>query len=185
MPITISGSTGVAGVDGSASTPAIQGGDTNTGVFYPAADTVGVSTGGSERVRVDSSGNFGIGTSSPAQKLDVTGNIKWSGATYENVFTITDGAAFEIDPANGTIQLITLGASRTPKGTNFAAGQSVTLMIDDGSAYTITWTDSTFGSGGVSWVNNGRVAPTLATTGYTVVCLWKTGSQVYGALVGN
>ena len=103
--------------------------------------------------------------------------------TKETVFTITDGAAFEIDPANGGIQTITLGASRTPKGTNFTAGQSVTLMINDGTAYTITWTDATFGTGGVIWV--GGTAPTLATTGFTVIELWEVGTQVYGALVGN
>ncbi len=58
---------------GSASTPSlIATGDTNTGVFFPAADTVAVATGGSERMRVDSSGNVGIGTSSPVDKLDVS-----------------------------------------------------------------------------------------------------------------
>jgi hypothetical protein len=72
MPITISGSTGIAGVDGSASTPAVQGTDTNTGIVFPAADTVTVATGGSERMRVDSSGNVGIGTSSPSARLSVS-----------------------------------------------------------------------------------------------------------------
>ena len=62
MSITINGTTGIAGIDGSAGTPAIQGTDTNTGVFYPAADTVGVSTGGSERMRVDSSGTVLVNT---------------------------------------------------------------------------------------------------------------------------
>ena len=103
--------------------------------------------------------------------------------TKETVFTITDGTAFEIDPANGGIQTITLGASRTPKGTNFTTGQSVTLMVNDGTAYTLTWTDTTFGTGGVVWV--GGTAPTLATTGFTVIELWEVGTQVYGALVGT
>jgi len=106
-----------------------------------------------------------------------------TGAILEDVYTITDGAAFEIDPGNGTIQLITLGANRTPKATNFAAGESVTLMVADGTAYTLTWTDTTFGTSGVTWV--GGTAPTLATTGYSVIELWKVGTQVYGASVGD
>lgn len=107
------------------------------------------------------------------------------GTVLEDVFTITDGAAFEIDPGNGSIQLITLGANRTPKATNFAAGESVTLMVDDGTAYTLTWTDSTWGGTGVVWKTDGGVAPTLNTTGYTAIQLWKVGTQVYGARVGD
>jgi hypothetical protein len=70
MPLTLNGTTGIAGANGSASTPAVQGEDTNTGVFFPAADTVAVATGGSERMRVDSSGNVGIGMS-PTGRLSV------------------------------------------------------------------------------------------------------------------
>lgn len=45
-----------------AASPAITGaGDPNTGVFFPAADTVAVSTGGAERMRIDANGNVGIG----------------------------------------------------------------------------------------------------------------------------
>ena len=38
MSVIINGTTGISGVDGSASTPAVQGTDTNTGIFYPAWD---------------------------------------------------------------------------------------------------------------------------------------------------
>lgn len=107
------------------------------------------------------------------------------GTTLEDIFTITDAAAFEVDPGNGSIQLITLGASRTPKCTNMVAGESVTLMVDDGTAYTITWTDATWGSGGVVWKTNAGAAPTLNTSGYTVIVLWKVSTQVYGARVGD
>jgi hypothetical protein len=107
------------------------------------------------------------------------------GTILEDVFTITDGAAFEIDPGNGSVQLITLGASRTPKATNMVAGEAVTLMVDDGSAYTLTWSDATFGGSGVVWKTNAGVAPTLNTTGYTVIVLWKVSTQVYGARVGD
>jgi len=107
------------------------------------------------------------------------------GTILEDVFTITDGAAFEVDPGNGSVQLITLGASRTPKCTNMVAGESVTLMVDDGTAYTLTWTDATWGSGGVVWKTNAGAAPTLNTSGYTVIVLWKVSTQVYGARVGD
>lgn len=107
------------------------------------------------------------------------------GTILEDVYTITDGAAFEIDPGNGSIQLITLGANRTPKATNFTAGESVILMIDDGTAYTLTWTDATFGGSGVVWKTDSGSAPTLNTSGYTVITLWKVSTQVYGARVGN
>ena len=103
---------------------------------------------------------------------------KTLGNYTETVFTITDAAAFEINPNNGPIQLVTLGANRTPAATTFAAGQSVTLMIDDGSAFAITWTTVA-----VTWV--GGSAPTLATTGRTVIELWKVSTTIYGALVGS
>jgi hypothetical protein len=73
MPITINGTTGIAGVDGSASTPSIQGADTNTGMFFPAADTIAFAEGGAEVMRIDSAGNVGIGTTSPSS-FDSTGN---------------------------------------------------------------------------------------------------------------
>jgi hypothetical protein len=65
------------------------------------------------------------------------------------------------------------------------AGESITLMVDDGSAYTLTWSDATFGGSGVVWKTNAGVAPTLNTTGYTVIVLWKVSTQVYGARVGD
>lgn len=105
------------------------------------------------------------------------------GAILEDIYTISDGAAFEIDPSNGTMQQITLGASRTPKATNFANGESILLRVADGTAYTITWTDATFGGSGVVWA--GGSAPTLATTGYSVIVLWKWANQVYGLHSGD
>lgn len=101
-----------------------------------------------------------------------------TGTITEDVFTITDGASVVIDPTNGSIQLWTLGASRTPTSANFGAGESVTLMINDGTAYAVTWT-----SVPVIWV--GGTAPTLATTGYTVIELWKVGTTIYGSRVGQ
>lgn len=123
--------------------------------------------------------SLGIGPDNTASMSNKTMvDMVLVGTPVEDVFTITDGASVDINPANGSIQLWTLGASRTPVApTNFLAGQSVTLMILDGTAYTITWT-----SVGVTWV--GGAAPTLDTTKYTIVELWKVGSTIYGSSPG-
>tara|TARA_Y100001963_G_C6702392_1_gene410117 strand:+ start:101 stop:754 length:654 start_codon:yes stop_codon:yes gene_type:complete len=60
MAITISGTTGVAGVDGSASAPATTGTDSNSGIFY-GADVIKFSTGGTERMSISNSGATGTG----------------------------------------------------------------------------------------------------------------------------
>lgn len=110
-----------------------------------------------------------------------TGTQTFVGIT-DTVFTITDAAAFEINPANGSVQIVTLGASRTPAATSFAAGQTVILGIDDGSAFSVTWTTVN-----PTWVKAGGTgaAPTLATTGYTWILFWKVGSVMYAAEVGK
>jgi len=71
MPLILNGTTGISGTDGSASIPAVQGTDANTGMFFPAADTIAFAEGGTEVMRIDASGNVGIGTSSPGVRLDV------------------------------------------------------------------------------------------------------------------
>ena len=67
-------STGIAVAAGSASAPSITPtGDSNTGIFFPAADTIAFAEGGVEAVRIDSNSNIGIGTNNPTLgKLDVS-----------------------------------------------------------------------------------------------------------------
>ena len=61
MALNINGTTGISGVDGSASAASIAGTDANTGLSF-ASDTVNINTGGSTRATVDSSGRMLIGT---------------------------------------------------------------------------------------------------------------------------
>jgi hypothetical protein len=105
---------------------------------------------------------------------------KTFGNYTETVFAVTDGTTVNLDPNNGPIQTWTLGANRTPGQANWAAGQSITLLVDDGSAHTITWTTLA-----VVWKTDGGTAPTLELTGFTVIVLWKVGTTIYGARVGD
>ena len=108
-------------------------------------------------------------------------DIILDGSVTEQVYawTETTGAVTgELEPAEGTVQTVTLTGNITSLTDNVAAGESITLGIDDGTAYTIAWPT-------ITWVNNAGAAPTLATSGYTWVALWKVSTTLYGALVGD
>ena len=86
--VTIDTNQRAAFVAGTAALPAITTtGDTNTGVWFPAADTVAASTSGSERVRITSGGALLLNETSTAQAplMQMTGS-----AVDYNLFTIKD-----------------------------------------------------------------------------------------------
>lgn len=116
---------------------------------------------------------------SPVLNTATASGITLNDGYTEEVFAVT-GTTPALSPTNGSIQTWTLSGASTPTAGTWAAGQSITLMIDDGTAYTVTWT-----SLAVTWKTNAGVAPTLQTTGYTVVQLWKVGTTIYGARVGD
>jgi hypothetical protein len=71
---------------GAVGTPSITTtGDTNTGIFFPAADTIAFTEGGVESARIDSSGNFGIGTTAPNAKLNVAAGDAASATNQVNI----------------------------------------------------------------------------------------------------
>jgi hypothetical protein len=98
--------TGVASfAAGSASAPAItRTGDTNTGIFFPAADTIAFAEGGTETMRLDSAGNMGLGVTPSAwlsdyrvQQIGITSSVYGRVATNEtgltqNYYRDTSGA---------------------------------------------------------------------------------------------
>ena len=70
MALNINGTTGISGVDGSATAPALKGVDSNTGVSF-GTDIVNLVTGGTTRATVHSSGRVSIGTSSADASLHI------------------------------------------------------------------------------------------------------------------
>jgi hypothetical protein len=84
--------------DGTAAAPSIaHTGDLNAGLFFPAADTVAVSTAGVERMRIDSAGSVGIGVSNPEDYRDFgpAPALVFGNTTGSSQATIVSGTASE------------------------------------------------------------------------------------------
>ena len=95
MALTLNGSTGISGIAGSAGTPALQGTDTNTGYFF-GTDILGLSTGGSKRLHIDSNGLIANGGLLPSDYgspnllisgTDSTVTLMGNGSTNNTSFT--------------------------------------------------------------------------------------------------
>jgi len=177
MTVTINGTTGIAGVDGSAASPAIEGSDTNTGIFFPAADTIAFAEGGVEVLRINSSAQveFQAGTSS-LPTVAASGDLN-TGMFFPAADTIafsTSGAEeVRIGPlgqiglsgANyGTSgQVLTSGGSGA--GPSWAAANSLTLLgtitTTSGTTQSLTGLSLTDYSFLLLFVNN--VSSTTAT----------------------
>jgi hypothetical protein len=81
--VTTTGGQTVEFAAGAVGTPSVTTtGDTNTGIYFPSADTVAIAIGGAETARFNSSANFGVGTNNPGYKLTVN-----AGATNATTYT--------------------------------------------------------------------------------------------------
>ncbi len=189
MAITINGTTGIAGVDGSAGTPALQGADTNTGMFFPAADTIAFTTAGTEDMRIDSSGNVGIGTTSPQRKLDVTVNdtttaqlfLRNNNASYASgIIVYNAGGEASIFRHNGGSDTSYGGANSLNVGTitnnNFAfiTNNTERMRIDSSGNLLV----------GTTSVSGGRVN-VLAAAGATGIVVQVSTNGNYGLAFSN
>jgi hypothetical protein len=167
MTITINGTTGIAGVDGSASTPAVQGTDTNTGIFFPAADTIAFGEGGAESMRIDSSGNVGIGTTSPTavasyRVLQITG-----GST-------TQGGLVRLETSDGTSGVMRLYQGSVSGAIEVASNLPLTFLTNSTEKMRIT----SSGLVGIGCIPTGAVAVTGITLGDTGWGVFTRSSDV-------
>lgn len=138
---------------GTVSAPGIAAsGDTNTGIFFPAADTIAFSEGGVEAMRLDSSGRMALGTTTANARFTLAGDYS------EGVVTANTGTAYTIALTNGTVQVLTLTGNCTFTFPTATAGQSFILLLrqDGTGSRTVTWPAS------VRWP--GGTAPTITST---------------------
>ena len=135
----------------------LNSGDDNTSIRFPAADTFTVETGGSERVRVDSDGHFGIGMSPSGVRLDVYSTVndiaRFSGANSGGI-TIRNDTANEVQIHTGSSDALIFGTD----------GENERLRI------------GTSGQLGIAGANYGTSGQVLQSQGSGSAVQWATPS---------
>ena len=171
--LEVAGSATITGVvtvsAGSAAAPAIvPTGDTNTGRFHPAADTIAWATNGTERMRVAADG-----------AVSIAGEFKPTHYTESVVAIGNSGTTQTLALTSGTVQTCTLTGNCTFTMPTATAGKSFVMLLRTGAgSFTATFT-------GVKWPGN--VAPTITATAakLEVISFIADGTNWYGNISQN
>ena len=143
MALNINGTTGISGVDGSASAASIAGTDANTGLSF-ASDTVNINTGGVTRATLDSNGRLGVATTSPNTFAIATFNdsngISLTGSTQTRLVMThqnggTDEKNFDIQLDSGNLKFRKIGDNNTTVTERMRIDSSGRILAGTTSAY--------------------------------------------------
>jgi hypothetical protein len=210
MSLILDGTNGLSDIDGSAAAPAIRGTDANTGIFFPAADTIAFAEGGVEAMRIDSDGDVGIGTTTPSHKLDVLANSNASIAIGQSSddpfiwFDRSDGGsnrlAWRLRESSGRALIFETGTNATKYGQTFteaaridssgnllvgttsvdAAGSKVQLSSSGNRVFTVQNTANVNGDQAL-WVKLGSNCNNTSSPGF----IYDTGGTNRLIIWGN
>ena len=170
MSLILSGSDGLSDVDGSAATPAIRGTDANTGIFFPAADTIAFSEGGVESMRLNSSGVL-VATNDASISGLTVGKGTGSGAER----TVVGNSALGFNTTGAFVTAVGSQAmySNTTGSSNTGIGRAALLLNTTGNENTAVGRDSLYSN----TTSNANTA-----VGYQALYASSTGTGVNTAI---
>jgi hypothetical protein len=140
--------------NGALATPSISNiNDTNTGIYFPAADTIAFVEGGTEIMRIDSAGNVGIRTATPdaTARLHVNGQARIGNSQYNN-----ESIELGNQGTGDRNSLIDFHSSGTPGAIDYSA--RIIREAGVNGAYKF----ENLGTGGTQFVDNGTVRGTVS-----------------------
>ena len=187
MALSLNGTTGISGVDGSSSAPAVKGSDSNTGINF-GTDEVNINTGGTTRATVTSNG-----------RLSLTQNVIFPNKDGY-IYSYNGGSdgqvrsGFELSGTNQTIRYFTATNERmriTPDGNvginqtnpqakfNVTVGNNVNFQVSNTNARV----ERSF-SGGSNLDNDGMWFVDNDSTSGTYIRFWQTvgGAHQIGSI---
>lgn len=161
MALTLNGTTGITNPDGTAATPSVVGSDSNTGVFFPAEDTLGFSTNGVERLRIASNGS--------------QSSVIPSGSTLYPQFGARAWVNFN---GTGTIAIVASGnvTSLTDNGVGDYSINFTTAMPDANYAVTGSATDNTNASANLMIIYSATSGGSGPSTTFVRISIVNTNS---------
>jgi hypothetical protein len=168
--------------DGSASAPTLTNdGDTNTGIFFPAADTIAFAEGGVEAMRLDSSGNMGLGTTSPSTRLHAKGA---SGTTTLRLEPSSSTTIYtQVRGVNGDLYLeADAGNAEGSSAMIFTVDASERMRLDASGNLLVGTTSATYGTSGRGVIEvNGSSTSLMAlkTGGSAAGYMYHDGTNMY------
>ena len=116
----------IAQATGSVSLPSYSfGGNTNTGLYSPGANQLGLTVNGTAALSILASGFVGVGTLAPTAPLEVTGLLKATTVNVGDGLQASPAIALASDPSSGFYRY-------APGQIGFAAGGVKTLVLSSG-----------------------------------------------------
>ena len=178
--LTSNGTTWVSSAPAGGGGSSITAGNSSVAVTDTGTNgTIAFTTEGSERARIDASGNMGIGLTNPTQKFEVNGNARIAGSVYLANSSDPGSIAPAIwAPATGTLGFWANSAERARIDSSGRYMVGTTTQANGATGYNARFTSYSTTESAVV------VTDSTSATGYFPITVWQTATSGNNLLVG-